>query len=88
MWSSYLPFLQTSMNAPPLKQTSVTPTLSVATLKDRTPVAVVLGIREMAKTVQVIKYIFFSKFVLLLDVSELAGLTKELRLGSSASDLS
>ena len=37
----YLPYLQISMNVPALKQTSVTPTLSVATLKDRIPVAVV-----------------------------------------------
>ena len=53
LWLSCLSFLQTSMNVPALKQTSVTPTLSVATLKDRIPVAVVLGIREMEKAVQV-----------------------------------
>ena len=44
-----------SMNALALKQTSVTPTLSVATLKYRIPVAVVKGLQEMAETVQVIK---------------------------------
>ena len=43
------------MNVPALKQTSVMTMLSVATLKDRIPVAVVWGIREMVKTVQVIK---------------------------------
>ena len=53
LWLSCLSFLQTSMNVPALKQTSVTPTLSVPTLKARIPVAVVLGIREMEKAVQV-----------------------------------
>ena len=59
LWLSCLSFLQTSMNVPALKQTSVTPTLSVATLKDRIPVAVVKGIPEMAKTVPVIFFVLF-----------------------------
>lgn len=44
---------QMSMNVIILKQTSVTSTLSVTTLEDRTPVPVRRDIREMARTAQV-----------------------------------
>ena len=42
------------MNVPALKPTSVVPTLSVATLKDRIHVAATQDIQEMAKRAQVI----------------------------------
>jgi len=49
------PLLQISMNVQALKQTSVIPTLCVATLLNPTSVVASLDIRVMVETVQVIE---------------------------------
>ena len=49
------------MNVPPLKETSVTPTLCVTTLKDPMSAAVSVDIRVMVKTVQV--NIYLKRFI-------------------------
>jgi len=51
--SLLLNYLQILMNVPVLKQTIVTPTLSVATLKDRTAVVVTKDTPETVETAQV-----------------------------------
>lgn len=54
--------LQTSMNVKALRQISVTPTLSVTTLKDPTLATAVWAIQEMVKIAQVNKGVIFRAY--------------------------
>ena len=54
--------LQISMNVKALRQISVTPTLSVTTLKDPTLATAVWAIQEMVKIAQVNKGVIFRAY--------------------------